>query len=60
MRTFYYVDEGGILCYPDGRVMTPSEAAKKINKLIKERDEVSKELKKEKLEIANLRGVFVI
>lgn len=35
---------GGILCYPNGKVMTPAEAAKKINKLIKERDEARKEL----------------
>ena len=36
MRDFYYVDTGGILSCPDGRAMTPKEAADKINRLIKE------------------------
>ena len=36
MRDFYYVDEGGILSYPDGRVMTPKDAVDKINKLVRE------------------------
>ncbi len=36
MRDFYYVDTGGILSYPDGRVMTPKDAAGKINRLVRE------------------------
>lgn len=36
MRDFYYTDEGGILRYPDGRPMTPPDAAEKINKLVRE------------------------
>lgn len=36
MRDFYRVDSGGILCYPDGRTMSPADAASKINKLVSE------------------------
>lgn len=36
MRDFYYVDCGGILTYPDGRAMTPKDAADKINRLVRE------------------------
>jgi hypothetical protein len=36
MRDFYYVDEGGILSYPDGRPMSPADAAAKINELVQE------------------------
>jgi hypothetical protein len=31
-RNMYYVDDGGILCSPNGRVMTPQDAADEINK----------------------------
>lgn len=36
MKDFYYVDEGGILSYPDGRPMSPADAAAKINKLVQD------------------------
>lgn len=36
MRNQYYVDEGGILCYPDRRIMSPADAAAKINSLVED------------------------
>jgi len=36
MRDFYYVDDGGILSYPDGRPMSPADAAAKINRLVQD------------------------
>ena len=36
MKDAYYVDEGGILSYPDGRPMSPADASAKINRLVQD------------------------
>lgn len=51
----YYLDEGGILCYPDGRVMTPLDAAGKINELVRENIRYRDRLHRDRLQIDELQ-----